>query len=144
MEKELNGVIFYDELAEIANEIDEEEIQYFELIENISDQIYEYMKKQDMNKSDLAQKMNVSRSYVTQILQGRNISLRTLNKIIFSMEGKLKHKIIRKDENIRWFGVVGSKKKHSIYKKKEDYLLGNDQKSRSLSHSLGKHEVNDA
>ncbi|MCF8105805.1 MAG: helix-turn-helix transcriptional regulator [Desulfohalobiaceae bacterium] len=141
MEKELNGVIFYDDLAEIASELDEEEIQYMDLIENLSDQIYEFMKKQNMNKSDLAQLMEVSRSYVTQILQGKNISIKTLNKILYSMEGKFNFKIIKKDENIRWFGVVG-KKKHNAYKKKDNYFYGSEQKGKDHYKRYVKLELN--
>ncbi len=123
MKKELNGVIFYDELAEIVDKLSEEEVQYYDLIENISDQLYEFMRKKGMKKSELAEILSVSRSYVTQVLRGRNLSLKTLNRITYAMNGKINIKVTRKNDRIDWFGLVrndAQKKQHV-----EEYYIPN-------------------
>jgi transcriptional regulator with XRE-family HTH domain len=59
---------------------------YEGLILDIATQIKEIMKKKGVTKKQLAQRMNVKPSYITKILSGQNISLKTLAKILGALE----------------------------------------------------------
>lgn len=59
---------------------------------DITEQIVREMEKRNMNKVTLAEKLGVSRAYITQLLKGKpNLQLNTLFKIAFAL--KLRPKI---------------------------------------------------
>jgi len=107
MEFERNGEKYFDEFAEFASKITPEEWDYFELADDLSDQIYEEMETKGITKAELAKRLGHTRAYVTKVLSGdMNITLKTLAKILHHLEAKAKVKVIDTRHEIMWMGFV--------------------------------------
>ncbi len=64
---------------------------------DISIQIYKQMEKLGLSKKDLAERLNVSKSYITQLLKGKsNITLETLIKVADALELEPKVELVPK------------------------------------------------
>ena len=67
---------------------------------DISVQIYKQMKKLGINKKELAEKLNVSKSYITQLLKGKsNMTIETLIKVAEALGMTLQIKLVEKTVN---------------------------------------------
>jgi len=67
---------------------------------DISVQIYKQMEKLGINKKDLAEKLNVSKSYITQLLKGKsNMTIETLIKVAEALGMTLQIKLVEKTVN---------------------------------------------
>ena len=67
---------------------------------DISVQIYKQMKKLGINKKELAEKLGVSRSYITQLLKGKsNMTIETLIKVAKALGMTLQIKLVEKTIN---------------------------------------------
>jgi transcriptional regulator with XRE-family HTH domain len=88
---------------ELFSDKDNEQIyQQERLIVELTEAIYELMQYKKVKKKDLAEKLNVSQSQITQLLNGSaNMQLRTISDILFTLGSKLKIKIEPLHENIR-------------------------------------------
>lgn len=69
------------------------------LIYDIAVGIAELMEKKGIGKKELASRMGVAPSYVTKILGGNNISLRTLAKVLAAMETGVKIRFVEDDSD---------------------------------------------
>jgi transcriptional regulator with XRE-family HTH domain len=64
------------------------------LIVELTEAIYELIESKKMKKKDLAEKLTVSQSQITQFLDGSaNMRLRTISDILFVLDSKLKVEI---------------------------------------------------
>lgn len=73
----------------------ENEAQIYEhyLVHAMQEKICEIMNRKKVSKTDLAKKMNVSKSEVSRLLgEGRNLNLRTIAKIFFALGEELEIK----------------------------------------------------
>jgi transcriptional regulator with XRE-family HTH domain len=88
---------------ELFSDKDNEQIyQQERLIVELTEAIYELIQYKKMKKKDLASKLNVSQSQITQFLNGSaNMQLRTISDILFALDSKLKIKIEPLHKNIR-------------------------------------------
>ena len=67
---------------------------------DISVQIYKQMEKLGINKKDLAEKLNVSKSYITQLLKGKsNMTIETLIKVAEALGMTLQIELVEKTVN---------------------------------------------
>ena len=67
---------------------------------DIAMQIYKQMEKLGINKKDLAEKLNVSKSYITQLLKGKsNMTIETLIKVAEALGMTLQIKLVEKTIN---------------------------------------------
>ena len=67
---------------------------------DIAMQIYKQMEKLGINKKDLAEKLNVSKSYITQLLKGKsNMTIETLIKVAEALGMTLQIKLVEKTVN---------------------------------------------
>jgi len=67
---------------------------------DISVQIYKQMEKLGINKKELAEKLNVSKSYITQLLKGKsNMTIETLIKVAEALGMTLQIKLVEKTVN---------------------------------------------
>ncbi|WP_035250398.1 helix-turn-helix domain-containing protein [Desulfocurvus vexinensis] len=109
-------------LAEIANEITPEEWAFFDLSEDISDQIAEFMQNNDISKADLAVRLDSSRAFVTKVLRGEsNMTFKTFTKILHHLGAKAEIKIARRQDGIRWFVVHESDRRRGARGTKQNY-----------------------
>lgn len=107
----IDGVTFSYELAEIASSISEEEWAYMALKNSISDQIAAYMETKGIARVALAERMETSRAFVTKVLAGdANMTLKTLTKILHHLDARPEVKIVAKNDQFQWFGLVTEKK----------------------------------
>jgi len=93
---------------------------YEGLILDISTKLKRLMEKKGVTKKQLAERMDVSPSYVTKIFGGSNISFKTLAKVLAALEidatisigewGK-KEEIIHSDDMIKVIKVENLRKK---------------------------------
>lgn len=77
-----------DYLENIFENISDVEMQFEELLFEISEEINRVMTDQGISKSEMALKMGVSKPYVTKLLRGSNMSLQTLAKVSIALEHK--------------------------------------------------------
>jgi transcriptional regulator with XRE-family HTH domain len=83
---------YFEEL--FSNNDNERIYQQESLIVEITETVYELMQRKGMKKKDLAEKLNVSQSQITQLLDGSaNMQLRTISDILFTLGSKLKLEI---------------------------------------------------
>ncbi len=86
---------------------------YERLKYDISEQIYELMRKKGITKKELAKRMGVSPAYISKILGAENISLKTIAKVLAALgEENVTLKIIPDD----------AEKISNSYEKKKIYL----------------------
>jgi transcriptional regulator with XRE-family HTH domain len=109
---ELEGVVFYGDLADVATSIAPEEWEYYDLLDSVSEQIRAHMEAAGVHKAELAARLGTSRAFVTKALAGdSNMTLKTLSKILNRLDAKPEIKIIGKNDVIRWMGIVGRQQK---------------------------------
>ncbi len=76
---------------------------------DISVQIYRQMRKLGINKKELAEKLNVSKAYVTQLLKGKsNMTIETMVKIAEALNMTPKIELIPKSLKLYHKAVVES------------------------------------
>lgn len=92
-------------VKDIFDEISEQEMQYEELLHAVSEEINRIMLKEGVSKSELAEKMGVSRPYVTKLLRGANVSLQTLSKVASALGYKTCISMVLKDWEAKVFAV---------------------------------------
>jgi len=95
----------HDLIASIFDEISEQEMQYEELLYSVSEEINTVMLKKGVTRAELAERMGVSRPYVTKLLGGTNVSLQTLSKVASALEYKTCISMIPKDWEYKVFSV---------------------------------------
>ncbi|ACV67690.1 helix-turn-helix domain-containing protein [Desulfohalobium retbaense] len=89
----------------IFSQISEQEMQYEELLHTVSEEINRIMCKEGLTKAELADKMGVSRPYITKLLRGTNVSLQTLAKVASALGYKTCISMIPKHWEARVFAV---------------------------------------
>jgi transcriptional regulator with XRE-family HTH domain len=57
-----------------------------DFVESILEEICRWMESREVSRSDLAVRLGVTRSSVTQMLSGRNLSVRTVAKVARALE----------------------------------------------------------
>lgn len=111
MQKEINGAIFYDEFAEIAESIPAWEWDLHDYTEEQSDQLYHLMEQQGVTKAELARRLGVSKAFITKVLRGdANMNSKTFIRLVNALEGQALIKIVPKAaagaSRVQWFGLV--------------------------------------
>jgi transcriptional regulator with XRE-family HTH domain len=89
----------------IFAEISDQEMHYEELMHSVSEEINIIMLRKGMNKSQLAEKMDVSKPYVTKLLRGANVSLQTLAKVASALDSKTCISMIPRDWEYKVFAA---------------------------------------
>lgn len=96
---------YYGLIKDIFDEISDQEMQYEELLHTVSEEINRIMCKEGLSKAELADKMGVSRPYVTKLLRGANVSLQTLSKVASALGYKTCISMVPKDWEAKVFAV---------------------------------------
>jgi ribosome-binding protein aMBF1 (putative translation factor) len=108
---ELNSIVAFDDFAEVAAKIEPEEWAFYEYTDKVVDRIAEYMEKNDISKTELAKRLGVSKARVTVALRGdTNLTFKVFTKILHVLDAKAVTRIVRKHEEVRWYGVVSGQK----------------------------------
>jgi predicted XRE-type DNA-binding protein len=78
---------------------------------DINEQIVRLMEQQQMNKTTLARKLEVSNAYVSKLLGGnQNLTIRQLVKVVMVLESRLDVAVVPKDADVhRMFRYVSKK-----------------------------------
>jgi len=63
------------------------------LVIDVLEEICAWMDRQNVTRADLARRLKTSRANVTQMLNGRNVSLRTLAAVVHVLGGELRFRI---------------------------------------------------
>lgn len=90
-----------------------ENLAYYkeDLLLNIATRIIDTLESQNMNRVQLAKKMNVTPAYITKILRGHtNLSIESLAKVAFALDLKWECKLIPQNKKI------------GIYKLQDDFV----------------------
>jgi transcriptional regulator with XRE-family HTH domain len=135
-----NNLIFHGELSDAISKIDGEDWMFYELANSAADQIHDLMKLHNLSKADLARTLDTSKAFITNVLRGdANLTLKTLVKLVFALQGKIEVKILAKHAQVRWFVELkgGQNKKETT--KMESFWFRSQQKAKSpiLSLSCG-------
>jgi ribosome-binding protein aMBF1 (putative translation factor) len=104
-----------DFMRQIGREVKEDHelarlVRQEELILGVTELVLEKLEGRGVSKSQLASMLGTNKSYITQLLRGsRNMTLRTVSDIFFSLDCKLVIKAIPEGQNDRQFVVTGSR-----------------------------------
>jgi len=72
------------------------------LLYDLTEQIVQAMQRQRVSRADLAERLGVSRAYVTQLLRGKpNTTLRTLVRVAAALGLKLQASLVRRASSVR-------------------------------------------
>ncbi len=63
------------------------------LVTDVMEAISEWMEVRGVHRAELARRLGTSRAHVTQMLNGRNISLRTLARVVHALDGQVEFSI---------------------------------------------------
>lgn len=81
--------------------ISDEEWEFYDYSDSISNQIAEYMNKNHISKSDLAKRLGKSKAFVSQILLGdKNLTMRTLTSVLYALGLRIESKLVNADDDI--------------------------------------------
>ena len=74
-----------------------------QLILEVTEAIWGALENRNWTKAQLAKALGTSKAYITQLLDGsRNMTLRTLADIAFTIGMKIKVRLCEKDESDQW------------------------------------------
>lgn len=103
MKIERDGIVYYGAAAEAISNTSDSELAYYDLIQDLTSQIYSFMDKQNITKSELANILGQSRPSITQALAGEtNFTIKTLAKYLTALNANIVFKITHKDELNIW------------------------------------------
>lgn len=106
----VGDVTYCGEFADTFTSITEEEWAYYSFADSISDQIAEYMGVHGISKSALASKMGTSKAFISKVLSGdANLTIKTISKILFAIGAKPEVKVVDRDNQVKWFGIISQK-----------------------------------
>lgn len=117
-----DDITYFDELAEYVESTPEHELVFFEVLEELTNQIYDLMQQQGMTKADLAKKLHLSRAAVTQALAGEtNFTVKTIAKYITALNGEFNFKVTPKNEKGYWRCLTDKENVIFSHKKKSNF-----------------------
>lgn len=103
----VGDVTFFDEFADITAEITPEEWKYYDLADEISDQITEFMAARKISKADLARSLGKSKAFVSKVLRGdANITVKTLSSVLHHLEARIEFRIAGENDFVQWQALV--------------------------------------
>lgn len=119
----------YDKLHEASPQISPENWAYFVLLDNISDQIAEFMDEHGISKAELSRRMEVKPAYISRLLGGdANPTLKTLSKVFYHLDVKLHTSIVDSNDTDEVFLLT--RKTYSI----KDWNFSYEVKRSSMQH----------
>lgn len=105
----------FSEYAKTIQGINKEEMAYFDIANDIADQIYSLMENNKINKSELATRLGSSRALVTKMLRGdSNLTLKTIAKVVSTLDGVMHVCITSQQKEVRWFELIRGDKHRKI------------------------------
>lgn len=112
--QKLNNLVAYDDFAEVAEKIKPAEWAFYEYTDKVVDRIAEYMESNNISKAELAERIGVSKSRITVALRGdTNLTFKVFTKILHALDAKAVTRIVRKHEEVTWYGLVRGHKGES-------------------------------
>jgi transcriptional regulator with XRE-family HTH domain len=73
---------------------------------DFTDALEDLMRRRNVNKSELARRIETSPAYITKILRGStNFTLETMVKLVRAVEGRLHVRVCGTEDDVRWFGL---------------------------------------
>ncbi|MDZ7759970.1 MAG: helix-turn-helix domain-containing protein [Desulfovermiculus sp.] len=113
--------------GEALEEVENYEFIYEDFIQKFSDQVNDLMESQNVTKTQLAEKMNVSKSYISKILGANtNISLKTIAKITDALNAQFSFRVDHIEREVKWFSLLPSVRQKSIRQQFRNFLTDND------------------
>jgi len=110
----VGDVTFFGEFADTYTNVPAEDWAYYEFLDSLSDQIAEYMDTRGITKAALASRLGTSKAFVSKVLAGdANMTMRTISKILFHIGAKPEIKVVEKDTQVKWFGLIAQKDRGS-------------------------------
>ena len=103
------------------------------LVSEFTQALSDLMEEQDMNRAELAQILECSKSYISQLLNGnKNISLRNVAKVLYKLGKRMSIEVLDWENDLN---LIGEEKKCAILKFEEpfdsaQYSFGNKWKQR--------------
>lgn len=100
----VRNVLYDGDLSGILSEVTDQEWLFYEYIDNVSDQIAEFMDKHGISKSELAARMGTSRAFITKVLRGdANMTFKTFTNILHHLGLKPVTRVVHRESNTLWF-----------------------------------------
>lgn len=77
--------------------------------------LYQLMKKRNITKKELSERLNTSQAYITKIFRGNaNFTIQTMTRLARALDGDLHIQVTPKEQKIaRWFKVIDGGKQDS-------------------------------
>ncbi|MDR2055027.1 MAG: helix-turn-helix domain-containing protein [Desulfovibrio sp.] len=98
----------------VFDSIAEDEFIFDDITFKIISGLHDLIKQKDVTQKELAAKMGVSEAHVSKILSGdRNITLKTIAKLLYALDGDMQIKFTGKDGDWTWFGVYSNPEKQT-------------------------------
>jgi len=78
------------------------------------------MDAQDVSRAELARRLDVSRAYITKLLNGNaNITLDTMVRVAMALDAKVNLAMTEKNRQVRWFGCIDGGKNRLMKQDRE-------------------------
>jgi transcriptional regulator with XRE-family HTH domain len=91
------------------------------LVLQASEVIARLMAEQGLSKADLARRLNKSRAWVTQLLNGQaNMTIRTLAEVVHELDGE----VVLHSQNPRWKSGASPKSSRPVVYRMDNYSFG--------------------
>lgn len=112
--------------GEALEEVENYEFIYEDFIQKFSDQVNSLMESQGITKTQLAERMDVSKSYISKILGANaNISLKTIAKLTDALNAQFSFRVDHIEREVKWFSLLPSARQKSKRRFRK-YLTDND------------------
>jgi len=77
------------------------------------------MEAQAMSRAELARRLEVSRAYITKLLNGNaNITLDTMVRVAMALDAKVNLAMTEKNRQVHWFGCINGGRSRLMKQKK--------------------------
>lgn len=76
-------------------------------IQDFTEDLWRLMEDRDVNKAELARRIDKTPAYVTKVFRGNsNFTIESMVKLAHALEGQLCIHVGRKESNVRWLEVI--------------------------------------
>jgi transcriptional regulator with XRE-family HTH domain len=110
----VGDVTYFGEFADTYINVSDEDWAYYNFSDSLSDQVAEYMDTRGITKTALAERLGTSKAFVSKILAGdANLTMKTISRILYHIGAKPEIKVVEKDTQVKWFGLISQKDRNS-------------------------------
>lgn len=92
-------------------------------ISDFTDDLQRLMEQRDVNKAELARRIESSPAYITKVMRGdTNFTVESMVRLARALDGQLCIHVGRNEDSVRWFDVVPRKEARGIPPTAENWV----------------------